>query len=56
MNAMIHELEKLSTTDAVTKEQFQQLALIVLELARALETKKDGPGHPGLRNLPPERD
>lgn len=39
MNAMIHELEKLSTTDAVTKEQFQQLAMIVLEIARKLESQ-----------------
>jgi hypothetical protein len=39
MNAMIQELEKLSTTETVTKEQFKQLTLIVLEIARSLESQ-----------------
>ena len=40
---MITELQNLSKTTSVTPEQFQQLALIVLELAQQLEAKADRP-------------
>jgi hypothetical protein len=43
MNAMIQELEKLSTTETLTIKEFQKLAPIVLDLAKVLETKQDKP-------------
>lgn len=37
---MIDELKKLSEAETVSPQQFQQLALIVLELAQTLEKQQ----------------
>jgi tRNA C32,U32 (ribose-2'-O)-methylase TrmJ len=47
MTRRIQELESLTKAEQVSPEQFRQLALIVLELAREMESKPNGPPHAG---------